>query len=120
MSTTRLSSPSLRGVGDWQMCPGCRGLLYRKRLERDLGVCAGCGYHTRLTARERIAQLTDPGTFTELTGEAIPGDRAGWDPIGFGGRRTYTESLAAAGERSGEAEAVVFGTAELGGFGLII
>lgn len=120
MTTTKLkSAPPVQGVGDWQVCPGCRGLLYRKRLERDLGVCAECGYHTQLTARQRIAQLVDPGSFAELTREAIPGD-AGHDPIGFGDRRNYAKSHAAAGEKSGEAEAVVFGTAELGGFAVVI
>jgi acetyl-CoA carboxylase carboxyl transferase alpha subunit/acetyl-CoA carboxylase carboxyl transferase beta subunit len=120
MRTTRPTIGTLRGVGGWQTCPGCRALLYRKRLLRDLGVCAGCGYHTRLTARERVAQLADPGTFVELTGEAIPSDREDWDPISFGGRRAYGEILAAAGEKSGETEAVVFGTAELGGCGIVL
>lgn len=120
MTAMRLTSASVRDVGDWQVCPGCRGLLYRKRLERDLGVCADCGYHTQLTARQRIAQLVDPGTFVELTGEAIPGNQAGRDPIGFGDRRTYPKSHAAAGEKSGEVEAVVFGTAELDGFGVVV
>ncbi|HET6500673.1 MAG TPA: acetyl-CoA carboxylase carboxyltransferase subunit alpha [Amycolatopsis sp.] len=120
MSTSKPTPPSLRGVDDWQACPGCRALLYRKRLTRDLGVCAGCGYHTQLTARERIAQLADPGTFVELTGEAIEGDQSGWDPISFGEGQDYGKSLAAAVEKSGEHEAVVFGTAEVGGSALVI
>ena len=120
MTATKLTFASVRDAGDWQACPGCRVLLYRKRLARDLGVCAECGYHTPVTARERIAQLVDPGTFAELTGEAIPGNQADWDPIGFGGQRHYGKSLLVAGEKSGEAEAVVFGTAEVGGFGLVI
>lgn len=119
-TTIRLKSASVRDVGNWQVCPGCRGLLYRKRLERDLGVCTECGYHTQLTARERIAQLVDPGTFVELTRDAIPGDQVGRDPIGFGDRRSYPKSQAAASEKSGEIEAVVFGTAELGGFDVVI
>jgi acyl-CoA carboxylase subunit beta len=118
MMKTKTTPPSVCGVDDWQACPGCRGLLYRKRLARDLGVCAECGYHTQLTARERIAQLTDAGTFRELTGEAMP-DHA-WDPIGFSDQMGYEKSLAAAVEKSGESEAVVFGTAEIGGLGVVI
>jgi acetyl-CoA carboxylase carboxyl transferase subunit beta len=32
-------------------------------LEKSLRVCAACGHHFRVPARERIAQLIDEGTF---------------------------------------------------------
>jgi acyl-CoA carboxylase subunit beta len=49
-------------VADWILCPGCRTMLYGKRLARNLKVCPDCGHHHRLTAAERVGLLFDPGT----------------------------------------------------------
>ena len=49
----------------WLKCPSCEAFVYRKRLERNLRVCPECSHHFRLPARERLAQLLDPGSFHE-------------------------------------------------------
>ncbi|MFB4304036.1 acetyl-CoA carboxylase carboxyltransferase subunit alpha [Actinomadura sp. NTSP31] len=95
---------------DWTACPGCRRLLYSKRLEREHHVCRECGHVLRVGARRRIELLADPGTFAEFGAEV-----AGRDPLGFADRRSYAERLAEAAEATGEREAVVCGTAELHG-----
>jgi acetyl-CoA carboxylase carboxyl transferase alpha subunit/acetyl-CoA carboxylase carboxyl transferase beta subunit len=46
----------------WVVCAGCHTMLYGKRFARNLKVCPDCGHHHRLTARERIQQLCDPGS----------------------------------------------------------
>ncbi|NIH88278.1 acetyl-CoA carboxylase carboxyltransferase subunit alpha [Amycolatopsis granulosa] len=117
----KLSSVSAGDAAGWVSCPGCRTLLYRKRLARDLGVCAECGHHTRLSPWQRIAQLVDVGTFVERTADALPptADRHR-DPLGFHDQQPYRHRLATAGRESGEPEAVVFGTAEVGGFPLVV
>jgi acetyl-CoA carboxylase carboxyl transferase subunit beta len=60
-----VSTPAAPGTeaDDWHACPGCRHLVYRPRLHRDLMVCPECRHHHRLSADERLAQLLDPGTF---------------------------------------------------------
>lgn len=94
----------------WVHCSGCGLTLYRKRLARHLHVCPECGHHGRLTARERIAQLADEGSFGELVS-----DIAGADPLSFVDSRPYQERLREARARTGEREAAVFGTAAIGG-----
>ena len=98
------------GTSDWLNCPHCRALLYRKRLARNLHVCPRCGHHLRLTARERIAQLVDAGSFTGL--DPGPVER---DPLGFHDRLPYAHRLTEAVARSDEPEAAVIGTASIGG-----
>lgn len=100
---------------DWVKCPKCGRLQYTKRLVRSLGVCAECGHHFRLTARERIAQLADKNSFAECGN-----DIGSVDPLGFADRRPYLERLAQAADATGEREAVVFGTATVEGYRIVL
>jgi acetyl-CoA carboxylase carboxyl transferase subunit beta len=100
---------------DWVKCPGCGWLVYTKRLARNLHVCPECGHHCRLTARQRIAQLADSGTFRELGTEA-----GGWDPLGFSDRLAYRQRLADAVQQTGEREAAVFGFAKIHGVSALL
>ncbi|SBT42241.1 acetyl-CoA carboxylase carboxyltransferase subunit alpha [Micromonospora auratinigra] len=94
----------------WSRCGGCSSLLYRKRLRRNLDVCPECGSHARLEAPDRVAQLTDPDSFRPLP------DRAPRvDPIGFVDTLPYPHRLSAARAGTGLDEAVLCGTARIGG-----
>ncbi|WP_410809076.1 acetyl-CoA carboxylase carboxyltransferase subunit alpha [Micromonospora sp. 067-2] len=94
----------------WSRCAGCASLLYRKRLRRNLDVCPECGAHTRLGAPERLRQLVDPGSL-RLLPEGLPEA----DPIAFVDVVPYPHRLTAARAGTGLAEAVVCGTASIGG-----
>ncbi|MEV4758552.1 acetyl-CoA carboxylase, carboxyltransferase subunit beta [Micromonospora sp. NPDC049559] len=107
-------SPTLDGP-HWVRCASCSMLLYRKRLRRHLDVCPECGGHHRLDADERIRQLTDPGSFTPLAGSV-----AQVDPVGFVDSLPYPQRLAEARARTGLAEAVLCGTARIGGYPLAL
>src|SRR5512135_2656141 len=103
------------GATDWVHCAGCGLMLYAKRLARHLHVCPECGHHGRLSARQRIGQLTDPGSFDELGH-----DVAGADPLGFVDSRSYQERLQEAFDQTGEREAAVFGTAVVEGHPVVL
>ncbi|MGN9811610.1 acetyl-CoA carboxylase carboxyltransferase subunit alpha [Micromonospora sp. BQ11] len=94
----------------WARCAGCSSLLYRKRLRRNLDVCPECGTHARLDAHARLAQMVDPDSFT-----ALPDGPAETDPIGFVDVLPYPHRLSAARAATGLSEAVVCGTAQIGG-----
>ncbi len=72
-------------------CPRCGSHYRDDELERTLRVCAHCGHHFPVRARERIAQLADRGTFVEQDG----GLRSA-DPPAFFDLKPYTERLAEA------------------------
>lgn len=94
---------------EWQLCSACRGLVYGKRLARNLGVCPECGAHQRLSADERIRQLLDADSV-----KAIDCPLTDVDPLDFVDTRPYRDRLAAARRSTGLAEAVVLarGTVE--------
>ncbi|MFI0793384.1 acetyl-CoA carboxylase carboxyltransferase subunit alpha [Micromonospora rubida] len=99
-----------RGEQLWSRCDGCEALLYRKRLRRNLDVCPECGSHVRLGAPERLRQLVDPSSFA-----ALPDRPDDVDPIGFVDVLPYPHRLVAARAGTGLPEAVVCGTATIGG-----
>jgi len=78
-------------------CPYCQTRLYEKQLG-DLKVCPDCGYGFRLTAFERIRQVTD--SFTELNAD-ITGPEV--DFPGYADKRRKLQS------KTGLQEAVVTG-----------
>jgi acyl-CoA carboxylase subunit beta len=94
----------------WVQCPHDGVRIARAGLDEHLLVCPRCGHHHRLTARERLRTLTDPGSFEEL---ALPVPPA--DPLQFVDSKPYPERLRAARLASGEAEAALWGTAAVGG-----
>lgn len=100
---------------EWVRCQGCSLPLYQRRLSRHLEVCHECGHHRRITARTRIAQLVDTGSFAELACER-PAD----DPLGFTDSQPYAERLDAARRATGEDEAVVVGSATIDGQDLVL
>jgi len=93
----------------WIKCPKCGELIYSRELERSNQVCPKCTYHFRLRARERIAQLSDPGSFVELHTEVRPED-----PLDFAdGAGSYDQKLEQTQSKSGESEALVVGVATI-------
>lgn len=95
----------------WIKCPRCGELIYSKELERGDQVCPKCGYHFRLRARQRIAQLVDPGSFVEHHANVRPED-----PLGFtDGAGSYDRKLQQTQSKSGEPEALIVGSATIDG-----
>jgi len=68
----------------------------------------GFGHHHRLSACQRIKQLTDTDSFTE-----VGWDIAARDPPGFTDRRPYRERMDEAVATTGEREAALFGDATI-------
>lgn len=96
-----------RGVpaGLWLRCPGCGATVFRKDVEKLLGVCPECDYHWYVSARERIRQLLDDGTFEEWFADLEP-----CDPIQFVDKMPYRERLRREQDRTGLRDAAIVGT----------
>ena len=95
-----------RGVpeGLWQRCPGCQATIYRKEAEKHNWICPECDYHWYVSARDRIGQVLDEGTFEEWWAEMAP-----TDPLQFVDKKPYRERLADEQARTGLADAAVVG-----------
>ena len=107
--TKALSGRVAEGT-DWVVCPGCRGMIYRKRLARNLQVCPECGSHHRLTAYQRIEQL-----FDESHRELLDVPVRSIDVLGFTDTMPYPERLAAARSATGLDESVVLASGTIDG-----
>ena len=96
-------------------CPSCGEGARHADVRANLMVCPHCGHHLRLGARERIRQLTDEGTFRELWAMI-----ATLDPLGFTDLETYPERVREARAKTGLAEAIVTGTADIDGTSCVL
>src|SRR5918992_3299089 len=89
-------------------CPRCGSHYRDDELDASLRVCAHCGHHFPVKARERIAQLVDPGTFEEESVELRSAD-----PLDFFDLRAYKQRLAEAEVATGLGDAMVIGVGEI-------
>lgn len=96
--------------GLWTKCPGCSEMVHHLAVEENMKVCPGCGHHFSMGARERIATLVDEGTFEETDASMTA-----VDPLGFKGVATYEDRLASYRKKTGLIDAVITGSAAMGG-----
>lgn len=97
-------------VDEWVTCAGCRTMTYHKKFTRNLRVCTDCGHHHRLTARERVGQLFDPGTVRMLETTAVS-----HDVLSFVDSKPYPDRLAKARQNTGLDEGVLVMSGEIAG-----
>jgi acetyl-CoA carboxylase carboxyl transferase subunit beta len=90
--------------GLWIRCPDCEDMLFRKAVEEALHVCPNCQHHFRISARTRIEQLVDPGSFEERYADIEP-----IDALKFVDRKAYKDRLRDEQQKTGNRDAVVCG-----------
>lgn len=88
-------------------CPSCRVAVLASELEENLNVCPKCGYHFKISARQRIRLIADEGSFTEMDSRLHGGNLIQFPD--------YEAKLEKARQESGEIEAVITGTGKIQG-----
>jgi acetyl-CoA carboxylase carboxyl transferase subunit beta len=96
--------------GLWVKCDGCREIVYKKEIEKNLKVCPKCNYHFRISATERIRYIADEGSFVELDDDLVASD-----PLNFVDSIPYPDRLEENKKKSGLNEAVIYGDASIDG-----
>ena len=94
-------------IGKWGKCDSCKEIIYKEELHKNLSVCPNCGKHFRLSARRRIKQIADEGTFEEIGADILTKD-----PLSFEGYLKKVEMLK---EKTKIDEAVKCGICEIEG-----
>ena len=95
----------------WAICPKCKSHFEKKVWKENNSICPKCNYHGRLAVRERIAQVADAGTFSEVFREVSYSDHLDFhDATG-----AYKEKVEAVIAKSGETESIVMGTCRIEG-----
>jgi acetyl-CoA carboxylase carboxyl transferase subunit beta len=101
--------------GLWVKCDGCRETLYQKELERSLFVCPRCGHHHRVSARTRLTQLFDGGSWKEAFGTIFS-----TDPLEFVDSKPYAQRLRDLRDRGVRSDAILVGAGRLSGIKVVI
>ena len=100
----------------WAVCAKCKSHFPKAEWKAAGGICPKCGYHGRLSVRERIAATADEGTFKELFREVSYSDHLSFhDAAG-----DYKSKVEATIAKTGETESVVVGTCEIEGHKVVL
>ena len=94
-------------VGKWVKCSNCKEILYKEDVKRNFSVCPNCGKHFRISARRRIKQIIDEGTFEELDEDMQTSDM-----LNFEG---YKDKIKLLQEKTKIQEAIKTGNGEING-----
>ncbi len=94
--------------GFWVKCEGCKEIIYKKEIEKNLMVCPKCNYHFRISALERIKYIVDEGTFVELDPDLVT-----TDPLKFKDTITYKDRIEENRKKTGLKEAAIYGDATI-------
>lgn len=106
-SNEKNTEASDKMIGLWQKCDSCKEIIYKADVKANYSICPNCGKHFRLSARRRILQIVDDGTFEEINEEMEEPD-----PLKFEG---YAEKINQLRERLKMNEAVKTGIGKIDG-----
>jgi acetyl-CoA carboxylase carboxyl transferase subunit beta len=88
--------------GLWTKCNHCQEFIYRKEVVRNANVCPKCGYHFRISARERLELLCDDGVWEEFDAHIEP-----VDALEFSDTKSYASRIGEYQKLTGRKDAVV-------------
>ncbi len=108
-------SKRVRTEGLWIKCGSCSSPIWKKDLEAQGKVCGECGFHFKISARERLDMLFDDGVWEECGGNLRSANA-----LRFTDRMPYEERLEAAKEKTGLSDAVICACGKLQGRKLVI
>ena len=79
-------------------------MIYRRQMESNQSVCPECSHHFRISASDRIEQLSDTDSFVPMFLGLSPSD-----PLGFRDLKAYPDRLLAEQIKTGQQDAVQTG-----------
>ncbi|MDD3343844.1 MAG: acetyl-CoA carboxylase, carboxyltransferase subunit beta [Sulfurospirillaceae bacterium] len=94
----------------WVKCTQCQSLMYYKEVEQRFNVCPKCGFHMRISSKQRIEQLCDADSFVEFDTNLVP-----VDPLRFVDKKSYKKRIEEAEAKTGRTSAVVCGSCTIDG-----
>src|SRR6184192_1326066 len=101
--------------GLWTKCPKCATMLFDKELDENLKVCAKCGHHFPIGARERINGLVETCSFEEMDAQMTS-----VDVLRFTGVAAYTDKLQEYQKSTKLKDAVITGIGKIDGHRLAL
>lgn len=96
-------------------CPRCGAPLAEDDRYLRYRVCTACGAHLTIGSRQRIAALVDEGSFRETEAKLFSAD-----PLAFTDDEPYRRRLEEQRRLTGQADALITGTAALHGHRIVL
>ena len=100
--------------GLWVKCGSCKEILYRKDVVKNFSVCPKCGFHFRISARERLEMFFD-GPFEEFDLGLTSAD-----PLKFVDTKPYATRLRDGKAKTNASDAVICAVGPLGGITTVV
>lgn len=100
---------TVKTEGLWVKCDGCRQVIFRNDLEKNMMLCPKCGQHFRIDARMRMELLMDEGFVLH------DANLQSTDPIAFADSKPYKKRLADMQKATGLKDAVISASGTLNG-----
>ncbi len=102
--------------GLFVICSGCKAHIFKEELSNNLNVCPKCNHHERLTYKQRLDLIVDPGTFREFNSHISTSD-----PLEFvDGKGSYAEKATQTKAKLGMNEAIVTGSGNINGMRVVL
>src|SRR5262245_11400652 len=100
--------------GLWVKCSACKEIIYRKEVVQNVSVCPKCGFHFRISARERLELLFD-GEFQEFDQGLTSAD-----PLSFKDTKPYAARLREGKAKTNSSDALLSASGEIEGIKAVV
>lgn len=98
----------------WIKCPETGEMVFHKDLEDNKWVIPASGYHMKMPAKARLADLFDGGVY-----EALPQPKVAQDPLKFRDSRKYTDRLRDSRAKTEQEDTILAGVGLLKGLKIV-
>jgi acetyl-CoA carboxylase carboxyl transferase subunit beta len=105
---------SVRTEGLWIKCLGCRQTIWKADLEANQNVCPKCQHHFKISARQRLDLLLEPGY------QLVDMGLRSTDPLDFNDVKPYKQRLAKARKDTGLNDAIMNATGQMGPHAVVV
>ena len=98
----------------WIKCPETGEMVFHKDLEDNKWVIPASGYHMKMPAKARLADLFDDGVY-----EALPQPKVAQDPLKFRDSKKYTDRLKDSRIKTEQEDTILAGVGKVRGVKLV-